>query len=92
MKKVTVEGLAVLIANVDGVYYALSAVCTHYGGDLSEGSLNGRIVSCPNHGAKFDVTTGKVVLAPTEPLGREEIENEHQYPVKVENGEIFLRL
>jgi nitrite reductase/ring-hydroxylating ferredoxin subunit len=92
MKKVTVDDVDVLIANVDGLYYALSAVCTHYAGDLSEGTLNGRVVTCPNHGSKFDVTTGKVVSSPVEPLGREEIEDEPQYPVKVEEGKIFVKL
>jgi nitrite reductase/ring-hydroxylating ferredoxin subunit len=92
MKKVTVDDVDVLIVNVDGVYYALGAVCTHYAGDLSEGTLTGRVVTCPNHGSKFDVTTGKVVSPPVEPLGREEIEDEPRYLVKVEEGKIFLKL
>ncbi len=92
MKKVTVGETDVLIANVDGAYYAIGALCTHYAGDLSEGTLNGNVVTCPNHGSKFDVTTGKVVSPPTEPLGREEIEDETQYAVKVENGAIFVKI
>ncbi len=92
MKKFNAGGIEVLVVNVDGSYYALFALCTHYGGDLSEGSLNGKIVTCPNHGAKFDVTTGKVVSGPTEPLGRDEIEDEPLFPVKVENQKIFVKL
>lgn len=43
----------VLIANVNGVYYAIGNVCTHMGGDLSKGTLEGSIVTCPRHKAKF---------------------------------------
>ena len=92
MKKVTLEGVDVLIANVGGVYYAMGSECTHYGGDLSEGTLEGNIVTCPVHGAKFDVTTGKVVSAPTEPLGRPDIEDEPRYSVRVEKQDILIKL
>ena len=61
MKKVMVDGRDVLIANVSGKYYAVGGECTHFGGDLSEGVLEGNVVTCPNHKARFDVTTGKVL-------------------------------
>jgi len=49
MKKVTVGDKEFLIINVDGKYYAIGARCTHAGGDLSQGSLKGNIVTCPRH-------------------------------------------
>ena len=66
MKKVILGGRDVLIVNIDGNYYAVGGECTHFGGDLSEGVLEGKIVTCPNHKARFDVTTGKVVSPPAE--------------------------
>lgn len=92
MKKVTLEDKEILVANVNGTYYAIGNLCTHYGGDLSQGTLEGKIVTCPNHNSKFDVTTGKVVSPPTEALGRAEIEDEPQYAVKVEKQDILIKL
>ena len=51
----------VLIANVNGKFYAMDAVCSHRQGALAKGKLEKNIVTCPVHGAQFDVTTGKVV-------------------------------
>ncbi|MEM2936185.1 MAG: Rieske 2Fe-2S domain-containing protein, partial [Candidatus Bathyarchaeia archaeon] len=47
MKMVKLEGKEVLIANVDGNYYAIGDRCTHAGGDLSKGYLSGNIITCP---------------------------------------------
>jgi len=91
-KKVTADDIQILIVNVDGKFYAVDSLCTHYGGDLSEGKLEGKILTCPIHGAKFDVVDGKVVSPPTEPLDRPEIENLPTYPLRVENQEIFIKI
>ena len=91
MKKVTIEDNEILIANVDGTYYAIGNLCTHYGGNLSQGVLDGKIVTCPNHNSKFDVTTGKVVSPPTEALSRPDIEDEPIYVVKVEKQDILIK-
>ena len=50
--------------NVDGTIYAIGGKCTHRGGPLGEGELDGTVVTCPWHGAQFDVTTGQVVGPP----------------------------
>ena len=92
MKKVTIEGNEILVANVNGNYYAVSSECTHYGGDLSEGVLERNVVTCPNHGSKFDVTTGKVIAPPVEPLDRPEIEHLPTYLVKVESRDIMVKV
>lgn len=91
-KKVTIGNIDILIVNVEGHFYAVDALCTHYGGDLSEGKLEGNIITCPNHGSKFDVRNGKVVSPPKEPLGRPEIENLTAYPLRVEKKEIFVKV
>ena len=60
-KKILVQGKEILVANVNGTYYAIGNVCTHEHRDLSLGKLEGNIVTCPKHKSKFDVTSGKVV-------------------------------
>ena len=92
MKKVTLNGREILIANVEGTYYAVDNLCTHFAGDLSEGVLEGNVVTCPNHGSRFDVTTGKVFSPPAEPLGRPDIEDLQTYSVKIEDQSIMLKL
>ena len=63
MKRIEV-GKEVLIANHDGKVYALCDRCSHMNAPLSMGSLNGKVVTCPMHAAKFDVTTGKKLAEP----------------------------
>ena len=63
-KLVEVEGLQVALFNVDGTFYAIDNACSHVGGSLGEGSLEGDQVECPWHGARFNVKTGKVLSAP----------------------------
>jgi len=56
--RVMLSGKAVLLCNVDGAIYAIEDVCTHDGGALDQGELEGCRIMCPRHGAYFDVTTG----------------------------------
>ena len=77
MKKVKVDGKEIVIANIEGKYYAIGNKCTHRGGDLSKGFLSGKVVKCPRHGAKFDVTTGEVAAGPakkSEPTSEAKVE------------------
>jgi 3-phenylpropionate/trans-cinnamate dioxygenase ferredoxin subunit len=92
MKPVKVAQKDILIANVNGVYYAIGNICTHAGGDLSKGTLEGTTVTCPRHKAKFDVTTGKVVSGPKVPFMHPKIKDEFTYVVKVEGKGILLEL
>ncbi len=61
---VEVAGNKLALFNVDGTFYAIGDTCTHRGGPLSEGSLEGSTVICPWHGASFDVCTGKNLTPP----------------------------
>jgi 3-phenylpropionate/trans-cinnamate dioxygenase ferredoxin subunit len=90
MKAVKLTEKEVLIANVNGVYYAIGNICTHAGGDLSKGTLEGNTVTCPKHKSKFDVTTGKVISGPKIPLIHPKIKDEPAYVVKVEGKDILL--
>jgi len=84
MKMVKVEEKEILIANVDGNYYAIADRCTHRGGDLSKGSLSGRVVKCPRHGAKFDVITGEAATGPAK-------KSEPTFEVRVEGKNILIK-
>jgi len=59
MKHFKIEGNEYLVANADGNYYVINNRCPHFQARLSEGTLNGRILTCPKHHASFDVITGK---------------------------------
>jgi nitrite reductase/ring-hydroxylating ferredoxin subunit len=67
MKHVEVEEKEILLANSNGKVYALCDRCSHMNAPLSMGTLNGKVVTCPMHGARFDVTTGKKVGEPMAP-------------------------
>lgn len=66
MTLVNLEGQPVAVYNVEGVFYATQNSCTHAGGPLAEGELEGCIVTCPWHGSRFDVSDGKVVEGPAD--------------------------
>lgn len=80
-----VEDEFVAVANVDGQFCAFADVCTHDDGPLIEGELEGRVVTCPRHGARFDVCTGAALSLPAVvPLPT--------FEVRVVNGEVQVRL
>jgi 3-phenylpropionate/trans-cinnamate dioxygenase ferredoxin subunit len=82
-KKVTVDGVELLLCNVDGDVYAIEDVCTHDGGPLDQGELQGCRIMCPRHGAMFDVTTGAALTPPAVvPVGT--------YPVRVEGDDVLV--
>jgi len=92
MKKVTIGDKEFLITNVEGKYYAIGARCTHAGSDLLQGSLEGNVVTCPRHKARFDVTTGKVISGPRIPLFKSKISDEPSYQVMIEGSSLILKI
>jgi nitrite reductase/ring-hydroxylating ferredoxin subunit len=82
---VEVDGEPVCLAKVDGCIYAFTDNCTHISGPLNEGELDGEVLTCPWHGAQFNVTTGKVLRGPA----RQDIAT---YPVRVEDNAVFVSL
>ena len=84
MVTIDLGGKEVLVANIDGDFYAMGAVCMHEQWDLSEGSLKGFNVTCAGHGSVWDLRTGKAEF--DEPLDEEPL-----YEVKVEGGFVMLR-
>ena len=63
-RQVKLEDRVVAIFNVGGTIHAIDGSCSHRGGPLGEGRLDGSVVTCPWHGARFDVTTGAVLSPP----------------------------
>jgi nitrite reductase/ring-hydroxylating ferredoxin subunit len=87
IKQIKVEGKDdIALANVSGNYYAMRGLCNHQEGPLGEGELVGNVVTCPWHGSKWDVITGKLVEFPLE------LDPEPTYPVTVEGDSIFAEL
>ena len=81
----TVEGQRVALFNVEGTYYAIADTCTQASGPLSEGEVQGTKVSCPWHGADFDLKTGAV-------LGPPAYEAVSSYKVVIEGDDIKVEV
>ncbi|MEA3509245.1 MAG: non-heme iron oxygenase ferredoxin subunit [candidate division NC10 bacterium] len=80
---VELGGERIALFNVNGTFYAIGDVCTHSEGPLSEGDLDGEVVTCPWHAAEFDVKTGAVLSPPaSDPVP--------SYRVKVEGSAIHI--
>lgn len=77
------DGDAILLCNVEGTIYAVEDVCSHDGGELDQGELDGCRIECPRHGAYFDVTTGAALTLPA-------IVPIRKFPVAVRDGAIFI--
>jgi 3-phenylpropionate/trans-cinnamate dioxygenase ferredoxin subunit len=90
MKAVSIQDKEIVIVNYDRNYYAINRICTHMGGDLSKGKLEGKIVTCPRHGSRFDVTTGKSISGPKIGFFKLKTKDEPGYQVKVDNDIIKI--
>ncbi len=63
-RRIVADSIEILLCNVGGKIYAIEDVCTHDGGPLDQGELEGEHVICPRHGATFDVRTGDALTLP----------------------------
>lgn len=64
VKVVRLDDVPVAVFNIEGRYFAIEDLCTHDGGPLAEGTLDGDVIECPRHGARFNVKTGDVLSLP----------------------------
>jgi nitrite reductase/ring-hydroxylating ferredoxin subunit len=83
---VTVAGVPLILTRVDGRIHAVSAHCPHAAGDLRRGHLRRGQLSCPEHGFRFDVGSGRAVWPP------DEVCRLKRYVVKEEDGMVKVRL
>lgn len=79
------SGKAILLANLNGKYYAIGDICTHAGCRLSEGTLNGEKVRCTCHGSTFDVRTGKVLKGPAN-------DPEASFNLRIDGDQILMNM
>ena len=82
---VSVKGKELALFKIGNKIYCIDNECTHAGGPLCEGELEGKIVTCPWHGAKFDVTNGNVISGPAK-------KNVKSYKVFVKGKDIFVEI
>lgn len=83
-RTVDVDGTQIVVLNFRGEYYAIEDVCTHDGGQLTGGHVDGDQIVCPRHGARFCIRTGDALTAPAyEPTAK--------FPVRVQDGEVQVR-
>lgn len=75
----------VVLFLVEGQYSCIDDVCTHDGGPLGDGCLEGTSIACPRHGAKFDIRSGRALTMPA-------TEDTVAHEVKVEDGAVYVRL
>src|SRR5512138_2792286 len=82
---VDMDGVAVAVFNLGGEYFAIKDECTHDGGVLSNGELEGEVIICPRHGARFSLRSGTV-------LGPPAYEDLRMFPVRVLDGRVQVLL
>lgn len=83
-KIVDVNGIPVAIIPVNGKIVAIENVCAHKQGPVGEGDIEGNVITCPWHGWEFDLTTGKSLTFPTKSI--------RKFPVKIQNGRVFVEV
>ena len=92
MKAFNIEGKDILLAGYEGSYYAIDNKCTHMGGDLSKGRLEGKIVICPRHKSRFDITTGRCIAGPKIGFLKLKTKDEASYKVRLEGSNIEVEV
>jgi len=80
---VEVEGKPIVVFNVAGQLFAIADLCSHDDGPVGEGDLDGYTITCPRHGARFDIRTGRVLHMPA-------VVDIPAYPVQIRDGMIYL--
>lgn len=78
-----IDGLPIVLYSLDGKYFATGDECSHDGGPIGDGEIDGNEIVCPRHGARFDVRTGKVTGMPA-------VTDIPSYPVRVVEGKIEI--
>lgn len=83
-REVDVDGTQIAVFNLGGEYYAIENICTHDGGILTGGAVEGDQIICPRHGARFSIKTGCVLAPPA-------YEDVTTFPVRVHDGSVQVR-
>lgn len=78
---IEIDSLEIVIFNIAGELFAIADLCSHDNGPLGEGDLEGFEITCPRHGARFDVRNGKVQSLPA-------VIDIPSYPIRIIDGQI----
>ena len=81
---VTLDDVRIVVFNLSGEFYAIEDICTHDGGELASGELEGDEIICPRHGARFCIRTGEVTKPPA-------YEGLDTFPVRIEQGMVQVK-
>lgn len=81
---IDLDGERIAVFNLDGVYYAIEDLCSHDGGELASGEIEGHDIVCPRHGARFDIRTGAVAAPPA-------FEAIASLPTRIDDGWVEVR-
>jgi len=83
---ITAGGKEIVVAKFDGNYYAMDNVCTHAGADLHEGELSNNELTCPWHGAKWDIKTGNLISFP------QKLKPLQSHKISIENETLYIEI
>lgn len=83
MRLVEVQGESIIVCRINGRYYAVEDRCSHDDGQLDQGEINGQEITCPRHGARFDLTTGAALSMPA-------VTPIRSYPVKCDADGVWV--
>ena len=83
---ITASGKEIAVTKLDGEYYAIDNICTHAGAELHEGELTNGELTCPWHGAKWDVKTGSLISFP------QKLKSLESHKVLIENDTLFIEV
>lgn len=86
LKNITIGGKEILVINQGGRYFAINNICSHAGAELHEGTLKNKELTCPWHGAKWNIETGELLWF------SKELKNQESYRVIVENNNVFVEI
>ena len=92
MKGVEINGQKLLLANVDGTFYAITRKCPHMGYDLCKGTLHGNRVTCRMHDASFDLKTGEAVDKAKLLFLKMQPKTARTYPVQIEGDQVMIEV
>jgi 3-phenylpropionate/trans-cinnamate dioxygenase ferredoxin subunit len=84
-KSLIIKGLPIVIFKLEDAYYAIHNQCPHQNLPLEEGDIEGDLIVCPHHGAKFCIKTGEVKNPPA-------FEDVVTYPTRIENNIIQIKI
>ena len=92
MKSFIIKDKEILVANVDGNFFAMDNRCSHMGGNLSKGTLDGDVVVCPRHGSRFNIKNGEAVQGPKIFVIRLTTNNLSTYSLEIQENDIMIEV